>query len=54
MPRRNAPLDEAELIKEGDDVEAPWRRLKETDLQITERRGTSAFVLAPTGPAAAD
>ena len=48
------PWMTAELIKEGDDVEAPWRRLKETDLQITERRGTSAFVLAPTGPAAAD
>lgn len=44
----------AELTKESDDVEAPWRRLKETDLQITEWRGTSAFVLAPTGPAAAD
>ena len=48
------PWMTAELIKEGDDVEAPWRRLKETDLQITEWRGTSAFVLAPTGPAAAD
>ena len=44
----------AELTKESDDVEALWRRLKETDLQITEWRGTSAFVLAPTGPAAAD
>ena len=48
------PWMTAELTKEGDDVEAPWRRLKETDLQITEWRGTSAFVLAPTGPAAAD
>ena len=44
----------AELTNEGDDVEALWRCRKETDLQITEWRGTSAFVLAPTGPAAAD
>ena len=48
------PWMTAELTKESDDVEALWRRLKETDLQITEGRGTSAFVFAPTGPAAAD
>lgn len=44
----------AELAKEGGDIDALWRRLKETDLQITEWRGTSAFVFAPTGPGAAD
>ncbi|GLR93985.1 hypothetical protein ACVMFA_007335 [Bradyrhizobium liaoningense] len=44
----------AELAKDGGDTNALWLRLKETDLQITEWRGTSAFVFAPTGPAAAD
>ncbi|MCC8977047.1 hypothetical protein [Bradyrhizobium brasilense] len=44
----------AELAKDGGDIKAVWQRLKETDLQITEWRGTSAFVFAPTGPAAAD
>ena len=44
----------AELAKDGGDLKAVWQRLKETDLQITEWRGTSAFVFAPTGPAAAD
>ncbi|WP_108523160.1 hypothetical protein [Bradyrhizobium algeriense] len=44
----------AELAKENGDVKALWQRLKETDLQITEWRGTSAFVSAPTGPGAAD
>ena len=38
------PWMTAELTNEGDDVEALWRCLKETDLQITEWRGTSAFV----------
>jgi hypothetical protein len=44
----------AELEKDGGDVKAVWQRLKETDLQITEWRGTSAFVFAPTGPAAGE
>lgn len=44
----------AELAKDNGDVKAVWQRLKETDLQITEWRGTSAFAFAPTGPAAAD
>lgn len=44
----------AELAKENGDVRAPWWRLKDTDLQITEWRGTSAFVFAPTESAAAD
>ncbi|WP_035678963.1 hypothetical protein [Bradyrhizobium liaoningense] len=43
-----------ELTKDGGDTDALWLRLKETDLQITEWRGTSAFVSAPTGPPAAD
>src|SRR5258708_1422186 len=48
------PWMAAELAKEGDDINALWLRLKETDLQITEWRGTSAVVCAPTGPGAAD
>lgn len=48
------PWMTAELAKDGGDVKATWTRLKGTDLQITEWRGTSAFVFAPTGPAAAD
>jgi len=48
------PWMTAELAKDGGDVKEVWQRLKETDLQITEWRGTSAFVFAPTGPAAAD
>ena len=48
------PWMTAELAKDRGDVKAVWTRLKETDLQITEWRGTSAFVFAPTGPAVAD
>ncbi len=48
------PWMTAELAKDDGDVKATWARLKETDLQITEWRGTRAFVFAPTGPAAAD
>lgn len=48
------PWMTAELAKEHGDIDTLWRRLKETDLQITEWRGASAFVFAPTGPAAAD
>ncbi|MEY9279124.1 hypothetical protein [Bradyrhizobium yuanmingense] len=48
------PWMTAELAKDGGDIDALWRRLKQTDLQVTEWRGTSAFVFAPTGPAAAD
>jgi hypothetical protein len=44
----------AELATDGGDVKTVWQRLKETDLQITEWRGTSAFAFAPTGPGAAD
>ncbi len=48
------PWMTAELAQDGGDVKATWARLKDTDLQITEWRGTSAFVFAPTGPAVAD
>ena len=44
----------AELAKENGDVTVVWKRLRKTDLQITEWRGTSAFVSAPTGPGVAD
>lgn len=48
------PWMTAELTKDAGDVKTVWARLKETDLQIAEWRGTSAFVFAPTGPAAGD
>ncbi|OSJ36807.1 hypothetical protein BSZ19_02455 [Bradyrhizobium japonicum] len=48
------PWMTAELAKDNGDATAVWKRLRETDLQITEWRGTSAFVSAPTGPGVAD
>ncbi|RXF71529.1 hypothetical protein EK403_15830, partial [Hansschlegelia zhihuaiae] len=48
------PWMTAEIAKDAGDVKATWARLKDSDLQITEWRGTSAFVFAPTGPGAAD
>ncbi|MCB1519691.1 MAG: hypothetical protein KDJ37_03840 [Hyphomicrobiaceae bacterium] len=48
------PWMTAELAKDGGDVKATWARLKDSDLQITEWRGSSAFVFAPTGTAPAD
>ena len=48
------PWMTAELAKDGGDVKATWTRLRDTDLQITEWRGSSAFVFAPTGTAPAD
>ncbi|GHE78121.1 hypothetical protein GCM10019059_41250 [Camelimonas fluminis] len=48
------PWMTGELAKDGGDVKATWERLKDTGLQITEWRGASAFVFAPTGPAPAD
>ncbi|MDF2117587.1 hypothetical protein PY365_18565 [Roseiarcaceae bacterium H3SJ34-1] len=48
------PWMTAEIAKVGGDIKAVWLRLKETDLQITEWRGSSGFVSAPTGPGAAD
>lgn len=38
----------AELDKEHGDLGVVWRRLKDSDLLITEWRGTSVFVSAPT------
>lgn len=48
------PWMAAELAKDGGDVKATWARLRDTDLQITEWRGNSAFVFAPTGAGTAD
>src|SRR5215831_12353148 len=43
-----------ELAKDGGNIKALWSRLKKSDLQTTVWCGTSAYVFAPTGPAAAD
>lgn len=48
------PWMTAEIAKDGGDIKATWSRLKATDLAITEWRGSSAFVSAPTGPGVAD
>jgi hypothetical protein len=48
------PWMEAELAKDNGNIEALWKRLRETDFQITEWRGNSVFAVAPTGPGAAD
>jgi hypothetical protein len=47
-------LDDGRARQDGGDIKATWARLKDTHLQITEWRGTSAFVFAPTGRATAD
>ena len=43
-----------ELAKDRGNIKALWSRLKKSDLQTTVWCGTSAYVFAPTGPAAAD
>ena len=48
------PWIKAELAAAGGDLRALWERLRTSDLQITEWRGTSVFAFAPTGPGAAD
>lgn len=48
------PWMTAEIASDGGDLIALWRRLKDTDLQITEWRGTSVAIFAPTGPGAGD
>ena len=48
------PWMSAELAKDGGNHAATWARLKQTDLQITEWRGSNAVVCTPTGPGAAD
>lgn len=48
------PWMTAELAKDNGDLAALWRRLKATDLQLSEWRGTSVFLFAPTGPGAGD
>lgn len=45
---------EAELAKGRGDATALWKRLRETDLQISEWHGNSVYAFAPTGPGAAD
>lgn len=48
------PWMEAELAKDKGDVRAVWNRLRESDLQISEWHGNSAYAFASTGPGAAD
>ncbi|PZU83435.1 MAG: hypothetical protein DI527_23980 [Chelatococcus sp.] len=48
------PWMEAELAKDKGGVRAVWNRLRESDSQISEWHGNSAYAFAPTGPGAAD
>lgn len=48
------PWMEAELAREHGNIDALWKRLRETDLQITEWQGNSVYAFAPTGPGVAD
>jgi hypothetical protein len=48
------PWMEAELARDNGDIGALWRRLKDTQLQISEWHGTSVYAFAPTGPGVAD
>jgi len=48
------PWMEAELAKDNGDIAAVWRRLQDTDLQISEWHGNSVYAFAPTGPGVAD
>ena len=48
------PWMEAELAKDNGDIASVWRRLQDTDLQISEWHGNSVYAFAPTGSAAAD
>ncbi|MCP4560156.1 MAG: hypothetical protein GY873_09045 [Bosea sp.] len=48
------PWMEAELAKDKGDVCAVWKRLRESDLQISEWHGNSAYAFVPTAPGAAD
>ena len=49
-----AEVDDGRARQRSRSIKALWTRLEDTHLQITEWRGTSAFVFAPTGPGAAD
>lgn len=48
------PWMKAELAKDNGDIATLWRRLQDTDLQISEWHGNSVYAFAPTGPGAAD
>ncbi|AEI04460.1 hypothetical protein with phosphopantetheine attachment site (plasmid) [Afipia carboxidovorans OM5] len=48
------PWMKAELAKDNGDIATVWRRLQDTDLQISEWHGNSVYAFAPTGPGAAD
>jgi hypothetical protein len=44
----------AELAKDNGDIATVWRRLQDTDFQISEWHGNSVYAFAPTGSGAAD
>lgn len=48
------PWMQAELAKDNGDIATVWRRLQDTDLQISEWHGNSVYAFAPTGSGAAD
>jgi hypothetical protein len=47
------PWMKAELAKDNGDIATLWRRLQDTDLQISEWHGNSVYAFAPTGSGAA-
>lgn len=48
------PWMTAELAKDHGDVKAVWKRLKDSDLKLTEWSGKRVFAFAPTGAGVAD
>lgn len=48
------PWMKASLAKDNGDIATLWRRLQDTDLQVSEWHGNSVYAFAPTGPRAAD
>lgn len=48
------PWMKAELANDHGDIATVWRRLQDTDLQISEWQGNNVYAFAPTGPGAAD
>ena len=43
------PWMKTELAKDNGDIATLWRRLQDTDLQISEWHGNSVYAFAPTG-----